>query len=124
MHELSIIQSIIDTSTAELVKTGVHQQIEAIDLEIGDLAGIEIASIEFLWSAAVEHTVLEHAVCNIHRIAGEAECGECNRHFAVRNFYDPCPDCNSHFIRIIKGEELKIKSLTLSDELLVQTTAN
>lgn len=113
MHELSIIYSILDAAENEVRQRDKKMAVEAIDLEIGELAGVEISSLEFIWPAAVEHTVLENAVCNITRIPGKAGCSTCGHTFEVRQYFDPCPKCDSHWSQIISGEELRIKSLTL-----------
>ena len=115
MHELSIIQHIIDIATEELCCRGKGQKVEAIDLEIGELAGVEIESLEFLWEAAVSDTALDCAVCHIHRIPGEGKCSDCQTIFPLARIFDPCPHCGSHWINISNGEELRIQSITLVD---------
>lgn len=113
MHELSIIQHIIDIANEELCCQGVGRKVECVDLEIGELAGVEIDSLEFLWSAAISETPLEGAACHIHRIPGTAFCTSCEVTFPIKNVFDPCPKCNTHWIHIRGGEELRIKSITL-----------
>ena len=115
MHELSIIHSIIETASSELARRDNRHQIEAITLKIGALAGVETDTISFLWSAAVERTPLENAILNIDHIPGKARCTECEQVFEIQQFYDPCPQCQSHFIEILAGEELQIASLILED---------
>lgn len=59
--------------------------VEAIDLDIGELAGIEIDSIEFLWDAAVEGTVLSGRQRRIRRVAGRALCSACQKEFTLKS---------------------------------------
>lgn len=113
MHELSIIYSIIESAEAETKQRPEAGAITAIELDIGALAGVEIGTFEFLWPAAVESTVLEGAECIIHCIPGRARCSDCDTEFPIRQFYDPCPKCGSHLIQITRGEDLRIKSMTL-----------
>lgn len=113
MHELSIIHSILETTEQELRSRGNGYAVEAIELEIGELAGVEISTLEFLWPAAVEQTVLEKAGWHITRIPGKARCHDCGALFTMQQYYDPCPECGSHLAHITSGEELRIKSLTL-----------
>ena len=115
MHELSIIHSIMDTVSEELARRGNRHAVESITLKIGQLAGVETDSISFLWSAAVERSPLEQAELTIHHIPGKARCMECQISFPVTQFYDPCPQCQSHFIEILEGEELQIESFVLTD---------
>lgn len=113
MHEISIIHSILETVEEELRGRGNGYKVETIELEIGELAGVEISTVEFLWPAAVEQTVLEHTNCRITRVGGSGSCHECGKSFPMQQYYDPCPTCGSHLIGITAGEELRIKSLTL-----------
>lgn len=113
MHELSIIHSILEAAEKEVRRHGADACVESIDLEIGEMAGVEIGSLEFLWPAAAEQTVLENAACHIVRVPGMARCGGCGHHFAINQYFDPCPQCGSHWNEIIQGEELRIKSLTI-----------
>lgn len=113
MHELSIIHSILETAEQELRRRGEGYTVESIELEIGELAGVEISTVEFLWPAAVGQTVLENAGCSITRMPGTAQCHDCGASFTLQQYFDPCPDCGSHLLHITGGEELRIKSLTL-----------
>ncbi|UOB17106.1 hydrogenase maturation nickel metallochaperone HypA [Abyssalbus ytuae] len=113
MHELSIVTSIIKIAEEELAKTNAAY-IEEIELEIGDLSGIETDALNFVWPAAVKNTALEKASKKINIIKAEAKCTECDRVFEIENIYDPCPGCHSIQKTILRGRELKIKSLKVS----------
>lgn len=116
MHELSIIQSILETAEQTMLSQMDKGSVESVDLQIGDLAGVELSTLEFLWPAAVGDTLLADSVLRIERVPGKAACGECGNEFDIRTFFDPCPRCGSHFLHVRQGEELRIKSLTLSDK--------
>jgi hydrogenase nickel incorporation protein HypA/HybF len=113
MHELSIIHGIIETAETVVREHGDQYAVSAIDLQIGELAGVEIDSILFLWPAAVAGTALEQAELRIDRVSGAAGCNACNTTFEIAHFSDPCPQCGTHLIQIVRGEELRIKSLEL-----------
>ena len=113
MHELSIVLSIVDIAQQETGKANA-QSVEQIELEIGDLAGVEIKALEFVWSSAVKNTVLENAQKFIHRISAEARCLDCEHQFTLTAIYDACPKCGSYFRDILQGQEMKVKSLTLN----------
>ncbi len=113
MHELSIISSIVEIAEAEVQKAGA-QRVESIELEIGELAGIEFSALDFAWEVGVSQTVLENAERHVHRISGEARCNECETIFDMQALYDPCPSCGSYFSEIIKGKELSVKALMVT----------
>lgn len=113
MHELSIVRNIIQIAT-EQVKANAAKKVETIEMEIGDLSGIEMDAFLFAWDTAVERSVLENAERIIHRQKGKARCQNCELEFKVEQFYDPCPGCGEYFGELIQGKELKIRSLEIS----------
>ena len=113
MHELSIIASIVDIAEEQVKKAGA-QRVDSIELEIGELAGVEWSALEFAWGVGVQQSVLDGAEWHLHRIPGEACCSECGKNFTMNALFDPCPACGSFFNEILKGKELRVKTLTVS----------
>lgn len=113
MHELSIALGIVKIAEEEMTKAG-SKQIEAIELEIGTLAGIEFESLDFVWPMAVKNTVLENAEKKIQIIQAQAKCIDCDAIYTIENMYDACPTCGSFFKTILQGKELRVKSLEVS----------
>lgn len=112
MHELSIVMSIIEIANGEATKANAIK-IDEIELEMGLLSGIEMSAFDFAWQEAVKSTILENAERIIIRPGGKAVCLECNNSFDLDSLYSPCPACKSHFINIIQGKELRVKSVTV-----------
>lgn len=112
MHELSIVMSIVDIAQSQAQQAHA-QAIEEIELDIGNLAGVELDALEFAWPQGVKNTMLEHAVKKINRIEGLASCSDCNNKFTIENYYDACPECGGHLIHILKGRELRVRSLVI-----------
>ena len=110
MHELSVAMGIIRIAEEELSKSSAHT-IEAIELEIGDLAGIELDSLEYVWDAAVRGTVLEKAQRKIHRIGVRGVCLVCDQESELEQHFDSCPNCNSFLKHVLQGKELRVKAL-------------
>ena len=110
MHEMSIVLGIVKIAETEAQKAGVLK-FAAIDLEIGNLAGVEWEALDFAWEAVVKGSVLENTEKRVHKIKGEARCLECEKEFEMNYFYDTCPHCGSYFKDILKGRELRVKSL-------------
>lgn len=113
MHELSIVTSIINIATAE---AHAHQAevIESIELDIGQLSGIEMQAFWFAWQQAVDNTMLQDSKTTVHEIEGRATCMDCLQSFAVTHYADACPQCGGHLISINQGKELRIKAITVS----------
>lgn len=113
MHELSIVMSIVDIAIQQANNANASV-IEEIEIDIGTLSGVEMDALEFAWNQGVKQTILEKANKKINRIEAKAKCLDCNAQFAIENYYDACPVCGEHFLDIIQGKELRVKSLVVS----------
>lgn len=112
MHELSLALSIVEIAEQQAAARHAHD-IEELELEIGMLAGVEIETLLFALESAVKGTLLAQAKIVKRIIAGEGQCGECGAIFQPQTLYEPCPECGSYFVVLLKGKELKIKSLVI-----------
>lgn len=112
MHELSIVQNIIDIAERKVAEVNAGQ-VESIDLEIGTLSCVDMIAFKFAWKHATNNTVLEAAHCNFKVIPGHAECGVCTATFHVDTLYQECPNCGSYSSSILEGQELILKSLVV-----------
>jgi hydrogenase nickel incorporation protein HypA/HybF len=112
MHELSIAQSIVDLAE-EQARNHQAQCIEELELEIGSLAGVEWQALEFALASCVKGTMLENARIVRHVIPGEGRCGDCETVFSTNTLFYPCPACGSYAAKIVRGKELRIKSIVV-----------
>lgn len=112
MHELSIVMGIVRIAEAEARKSG-YDAIDEIELEIGELAGVEMEAFDFAWNQAKRGTMLDKAEKIVHRPEGIARCLGCGQTFRMNNLYDACTCCGSCFSDIIQGREFKVKSITV-----------
>ena len=113
MHELSVVMSIISIAEKESAKNNATA-IDEIELDIGELSGVEMSAFEFAWQQGVKQTMLQHAVRKINRITAKARCLDCDIEFAIEKYYDACPVCGEHLLGIIQGKELRVKTLMVS----------
>jgi hydrogenase nickel incorporation protein HypA/HybF len=113
MHELSIAVSIVETVEREVRNAG-GSRVDELELEIGKLSGIQLDSLEFVWSSATKNSLLEGISFSVHQIAGQGKCLSCGNTFPMDDLYGQCPECKEFFIDIVKGKELKIKRIIAS----------
>ncbi len=113
MHELSIVMSIIDIAEEEVKKNHAHK-VDAIELEVGSLAGVEMEALDFSWEAIVRDTVLQDAERIIDNVQAIARCTNCGCEYPVKEAFEPCPACSDVFVQYLQGKELRVKALTLS----------
>lgn len=112
MHELAIAQSIVALAEEQARQ---HQAaaIEELELEIGRLSGVEIPTLEFALESAVKGSLLEEARIVRHYIDGEARCVECDTCYPLPTLLTPCPHCGSWYFQLLKGKELRVKSIVI-----------
>lgn len=112
MHELSIVMSIVDIATKQAAQEKA-QSIEEIELDIGELSTIEMEAFDFAWQQGIKGTLLENSIRVVNRIEGKGKCLECEAEFPLHQVYEACPVCKNHFISVLQGKELRVKSLII-----------
>jgi Zn finger protein HypA/HybF involved in hydrogenase expression len=60
------------------------------------------------------NTELDGATLDIREVDGHARCLACGAEFATTTLYEPCA-CGSRRLLLMKGEELKIKTMELEE---------
>jgi hydrogenase nickel incorporation protein HypA/HybF len=113
MHELSIVLSIVNSVQTEVAKQEA-KEVRRIELDIGNMAGIEWDSFDFAWEPATKNTVLEKAErCN-QPYSGNGYLRSMQHEFEKHAPYDACPVCGNYLHHLRSGKELKIKSLVIA----------
>ncbi len=114
MHEMSLCESIIQIIEEEARQHG-FARVQAVHLEIGALAGVEIPAMEFSFDVVRRGTVAEDARLVIHTIPGTAWCMGCDSNVEVRERLQACPKCGSWRLQVTGGEDLRIRHLEVDD---------
>jgi hydrogenase nickel incorporation protein HypA/HybF len=112
MHELTLAGNIIKIVASEAGRAGVAS-VQEVCLEIGLLAGVEYDSLEFALKALVSGTVMETAAITIEKPGGAAKCNSCGYEFPFGNFMGSCEMCGSVDLQIVRGNELRVKSISI-----------
>ena len=110
MHELSIARSIVELVEEQADNRGASV-VEELELEIGHLSGVEIQTLAFALDSAIKGSKLEKARIIRHYIEGEGQCSDCET-----ILFSPCPHCGSYLVKILKGKELRMKSIVIKKE--------
>jgi len=107
MHELSLIEGIIDIILAELPKHNISK-VESISLRIGEMRQVVPDALHFGFECMSKNTPLEDAELRIENIPIKGKCPQCKHEFILNNWFGNCPKCQSTNIEIISGKELEI----------------
>lgn len=112
MHEMTIVTNILKIveDRARGARAGA---VTAVELEVGELAGVEIDSLRFCFEAARRDTLAAGAELIIHRIAGLGRCPACAKETPLDYAVAVCPECGQARVDVIQGKELKVKCISV-----------
>jgi hydrogenase nickel incorporation protein HypA/HybF len=107
MHELSISRNIV----AIVCEHAEGQRVTRVRLEIGRLSAIMPEAVLFCFEICAQGTAAEGAVLEIDEISGRGRCDACGAEAVLQELLGLCPGCGAAALRIVAGEELKIKEM-------------
>jgi hydrogenase nickel incorporation protein HypA/HybF len=107
MHEISLIQSIIEIIMAEMPKHNITK-VETITLKIGKMRQVVPDALLFGFHILSKDTPLEGANLIIEDVPTKGCCKVCGQDFAIENWLSNCPGCGKANYDIISGKELEI----------------
>lgn len=110
MHELSLAESLIETIEAA-AREQHFNRVRRVWIEAGKLSGVEPEALRFGFESASQGTPAEGATLEIAEPDGQAWCERCQQAIRVMAYYDPCPYCQGHEMRITGGEQFRLKEL-------------
>ena len=109
MHELSIANGIVEICAERAADTRVIR----VRVEIGRLSAVMPDAVRFCFEVCARNTVVEGAALEIVETPGLALCRDCEREVLLEQLVGRCA-CGSTNLRIIAGEELKIREMELA----------
>ena len=112
MHEMSIAESIRDLIDAQAVKEKFHH-VRTVELEIGQLAAVDVSALRFALDIALRGTTAEGAELAIAEPTGQAWCMQCSRTVEVAQRGDPCPTCGSYQLTVTGGDQMRVSGLVV-----------
>ena len=113
MHELSIMESILDTAQTQ-AQANDARQIHRISLQIGDLSGIVPEALRFAFETCTANTIAAGATLEIEKMPAICHCQQCDRDFTPTDWIYVCPECEQPSADIRQGRELKIIAIEIS----------
>ena len=111
MHEISLVENIIEIIMAEMPGHGVAR-VESITLRIGEMQQVVPDTLLFAFDILSKDTPLEGAEVIIEDVPIRGHCRICGQDFAVEDWIARCPECEKMDVEIISGRELDIVEFT------------
>jgi len=110
MHELAIVEGILDAALPEAKRHGASKILE-IRLKIGELSGVIPECIEEYFSIAAAGTMAEGARIRVERIPVAIRCNGCGYEGETGKKRIRCPKCGGADFRLVSGREYYVDSL-------------
>lgn len=110
MHEMSIVEG-IRTAIEEAARANGFAKVTRLRLEIGRLAGVERAALDFALDVVLRGSLAEGAAVQIIDLPGQAACFDCGKTVEIEHRLDICPECGGTRLLVQGGDEMRIKDL-------------
>ena len=115
MHELSIVEALIEQVRRELDRAGQSGRVRRLELSIGRLSGVNCDSVRFAFGLLSPGTLVEDAEIAIQEPKAVCHCRACHARTEIDDLAAQCPQCGSAEISIEGGRELLLQSIEIED---------
>jgi hydrogenase nickel incorporation protein HypA/HybF len=112
MHEYSLARALLREVAAQ-AEAANAECVRSVSVSVGEFSGVEAELLRLAFDELREHTCAAGAELQIKRVELMAECSGCGTGFSVSGFRFVCPRCAQGEVRIIRGDELRLESLTI-----------
>lgn len=114
MHELSIVQSLIELCEENALRNNANS-VEKIFVKIGRLSGIEIELFQNCFETFKDSSNLcKNAVLELELAPLEILCLSCDEKSILKENVFKCPYCESIDFKVLEGEEMHLMRLEMS----------
>jgi len=112
MHEVSLVRVLLNQVAAVAAEHG-GAPVQEFLIEIGSLSGVEPLLVRSAYERLSAGSAGRPARLVINEVPLEAVCEGCDRPFVVDRFRFVCPVCGSGNVRIVRGDECRLVSVTI-----------
>jgi hydrogenase nickel incorporation protein HypA/HybF len=111
MHELSIADAIVRIACTHAGE----RRIETVEVKVGHLRQVVPDSLAFAFLLVAEGTVAEGAELVLEEVPAAGVCRDCRVESELPSFPLACTACGSLDVELVRGEELLVEALTLTE---------
>jgi hydrogenase nickel incorporation protein HypA/HybF len=115
VHEMSIVQALLDQVQTEVEKSGQPGRVVSLHLVIGRLSGVHADSIRFGFELLSPGSIAAGATLCIEQPHARCHCAACGAEREIDEIVVCCPLCGAADITIHGGQELLLQSIDLED---------
>jgi hydrogenase nickel incorporation protein HypA/HybF len=121
MHELSIVDALIEQVGREVRRAGHCGKVRGIEVNIGRLSGVNCDSVRFAFELLAPGTLVEEAKILINQTKAACRCHACNARVEIDDLVFKCPQCASDAITIEGGRDLILQNIEVDDAERVES---
>lgn len=110
MHELPMIQDVLNVALAEAAKAGAGRVTHA-QLVIGPLSDVSAEAVRFYWEMLAQGTACAGARLTFEYPPARLTCKACGHTFDVNHGHRHCPVCASDQVQLLSGYEFYLESI-------------
>ena len=107
MHELSLTQNLLEVALGNAA----GKRIVNVNLTIGEFSDEREEAIRFYWDDFAKGTLAQQAQLKFRMVEAEMKCLECGSIFHPEEEAGFCPNCQSHRLRLLSGDDVKLESI-------------
>lgn len=112
MHEYSLARMLLK-QVDEVRRRQRADRVLAVKVRIGEFAGVEPELLASAFDDLSAATAVHGARLEMDRVSLTIRCETCRSESGIRHFRFLCPQCGSHAVHVLGGEELLLESVTL-----------
>jgi len=112
MHELSLMESLIELAEAE-ARAHHAERIRIVRVEVGALALIDSEALRFCFDAVAEETLARGAQFEIVETEAAGWCGRCGAETPMTTRFEPCRRCGGAPLTPTRGDALRLLELEI-----------
>lgn len=115
MHEMSIVQTLLEQVRSEVEAAGHTGRVLGVHLVIGRLSGVHVDAIRFAFELLAPDSIVGEAELVVDEPRALLCCHACGSEQEIDELQVNCPRCGSSDVTIRGGKELLLQSIELED---------
>lgn len=115
MHEISLVQSLIEQVESEVKRSGHSGRVTRVELNIGRFSCVHVDSLRFAFETLSVNSILDGAELDISQDRSVCLCNDCQTSTETDVLPTNCPACDSHDIVLQGGHDLMLMSMEIED---------
>jgi hydrogenase nickel incorporation protein HypA/HybF len=115
MHELSIVEALIDQVRQELDRAGQQGRVLQLEISIGRLSGVYPDAVRFAFGLLAPGTVVDRAQLVIQEPKAVCHCHACDARVEIDDLVIQCPNCAADNVTIEGGRDMMLQSIELEE---------